>query len=83
MLCVEFPKVQYIDLSEIIHVLKALTIVTSEHLTDLSMIFVVSPFLNAVLCPRVEVKPGFRTQKKCPFAPKFDRAFEVYFLGLP
>ena len=50
MLCVEFPKVQFIDLSEIIHVLKALTIVTSEQLTDLSMIFVVSPFLNAVLC---------------------------------
>ena len=51
MLCVEFPKVQYIDLSEIIHVLKALTIVTSEHLTDLSTICVVSHFLNAVMCP--------------------------------
>ena len=51
MLCVEFPKVQYIDLNEIIHVLKALTIVTSEHLTDLSTICVVSHFLNAIMCP--------------------------------
>ena len=31
MLCVEFPQVQYIDLSEVIHVLKAVAIVTSEH----------------------------------------------------
>ena len=32
MLNVEFPQVEYIDLSELIHVLKALAIVTSEHL---------------------------------------------------
>ena len=51
MFCVESPKVQYIDLRETIHVLKVLTIVTNEHLTDLSTIFVVSPFLNAVMCP--------------------------------
>ena len=29
MLCVEFPQVQHIDLSELIHVLKAVAIVTS------------------------------------------------------
>ena len=38
MLSVEFPQVEYTDLSEFIHVLKALAIVTSEHLG----IFVVS-----------------------------------------
>ena len=32
MLCVEFPQMQCIDLSELIHVLKAVTIVTSEPL---------------------------------------------------
>ena len=44
MFCVESLKVQYSDLSKIIHVLKALTIVTNEHSTNLSMICVVSPF---------------------------------------
>ena len=29
MLCVEFPQVQHIDLSELIHVVKAVAIVTS------------------------------------------------------
>ena len=41
MLCVEFPQVQNIDLIELIHVLKAVAIVTSEHL-NLSTIFAVS-----------------------------------------
>ena len=31
MLCVEFPQLQYIDWGELIHVLKAVAIVTSEH----------------------------------------------------
>ena len=31
MLCVEFPQLQYIDCGELIHVLKAVAIVTSEH----------------------------------------------------
>ena len=46
MPCTEFPQVQYIDLSELIHVLKAVTVVTSEHL-NLSTIFVVSHSLIA------------------------------------
>ena len=32
MPCVEFPQVQYIDLSELIHVLKAVTFVTYQRL---------------------------------------------------
>ena len=32
-LSVEFPQIQYADLSEVIHVLKTAAIVTSEHLT--------------------------------------------------
>ena len=32
MFRVEFPQVQYIDLSKLIHVLKAVAIVTTEHL---------------------------------------------------
>ena len=31
MLCVELPQVQYIDLSEIVLVVKAIVIVTSVH----------------------------------------------------
>ena len=34
MLCVEIPQMQCIDLSELIHVLKAFTIVTSEPLNS-------------------------------------------------
>ena len=30
-LCVEFQQVQYIHLSELIHILKGVTIVSSEH----------------------------------------------------
>ena len=66
-LCVEFPQVQYIDLREIVHVLKAVTIVTSVQLNNLSMIFVVSHFLIAELFPKWRLNPGFGTQKKCPF----------------
>ena len=29
ILCIEFPQVQYIDLSEIVHVVKAIVIVTT------------------------------------------------------
>ena len=34
MLSVEFPQVQYIDLGAIVHVLKAVAIVTSAHKND-------------------------------------------------
>ena len=52
LLCVEFPQVQYIDLSEIVHVVKADVIATSERLDFTRM--------NA-FC----VWGG--TKKKCPF----------------
>ena len=58
MLCVEFPQMQYIDWSELIHVLKVVVIVTGEHL-NLSTIFVNSHFWRRI--------PRFVTQKKCPF----------------
>ena len=51
---------QYIDLGEIAHVLKA---VASVHL-NLSMIFVASHFLSAKVVPWMEVKPGFRDPRK-------------------
>ena len=50
MLCVEFPQEQYIDLSEIVHVMKAVAIVSSVHL-KLSTIFVVSHFFSATVSP--------------------------------
>ena len=50
MLRVEFPKVPYIDFSEIVNFLKVVAIVTRVHL-NLSMILVVSNFLSAKVSP--------------------------------
>ena len=47
MVCVEFQQVQYINLSELIHLLKTIAIMTSEHLY-LSTISVVGHFLIAI-----------------------------------
>ena len=66
MQCVELPQVQYINLSEIVHVLKAVAIVTRVHF-NISMIFVVSHFLIAKVSPEWRLNPGFGTKKKCPF----------------
>ena len=57
---------QYKDLSEIVHVVKVVAIVTSVHL-NLSKILVVSQFLSAHMSPERRLNPCFRTQKKCPF----------------
>ena len=58
---------QYIDLREIVHVLKAVTIVTRVQLNNLSMILVVSHFLIAKVSPKWRLNPGFGIQKKCSF----------------
>ena len=60
MLCVEFPLVQYIDLSEIVHVLKAIAIVTRKHLS-LSTIFVVNHFFSAKVSAEWRLNQGFGT----------------------
>ena len=52
MLSVEFPQMQYADLSELIHVLKTVTIMTSEHLKLWTLLGVhVSHFLIAKVSP--------------------------------
>ena len=67
MLCVESPQVQYIDLSELIHVLKAyVAIVTSKHLNS-ATIFVVSSFLIAKVTPGWRLNSGFWNLNYCPF----------------
>ena len=66
MLCVEFPQVQYINLGEILHALKAVTIVTGVHLNS-SMIFVASHFLSVKVSPEWRLNLVFRTHKKCSF----------------
>ena len=68
MLCVELPQMQYIDWSELIHVLKDLPIMTSEHLY-LSTIFVVSHFWRTFDCYSLDwrLHQVFGTLKKCPF----------------
>ena len=50
MLCVEFPQVQYINVIEMVHVLKAVAIVTGEDL-NLPTFVVVSHFLSAKASP--------------------------------
>ena len=67
MLCVKFPQVQYIDFSEIVHVLKAVAVLTSEHL-KLSTVFVVIHLLSAKVTPEWRLNPDFGSQKKCPFS---------------
>ena len=62
MLCGELPQVQYIQL---IHVLKAVAIVTSEHL-NLWTVFVVSLFLIAKVSAEWRLNQRFETQKRCP-----------------
>ena len=52
---------QYIDLSDIVPVLKAVTIVTSEH--D----FVVSHFSGSRVTPKWRLKLGFGPRKSVPF----------------
>ena len=44
------PQVQYIDFSEIVHVLKAVAVLTNEHL-KLSTVFVVIHLLSAKVTP--------------------------------
>ena len=62
LLCVEFPQVQYIDLSEIVHVVKADVIAASERL-DLH----VRTLFVCEVSPEWRLKLGFGTKKKCPF----------------
>ena len=69
MLCVEFPQVKYIDVSDMTHVLKAAAITNSEHL-NLSMIFVVSHVCSAKMFLHwMEVKPGFQDPEIVSLSP--------------
>ena len=61
--------VQLGTLFEIVHVLKAVAIVTSEDL-NLPTIFVVSHFLSAKGSPEWRLNPGFGTQKKVSLSPE-------------
>ena len=66
MLCGKSPKVQYIQLIQLMHVLKAVAIVTSEHL-NLSTIFVVSLFLIAKVSAEWRLNQRFESRKGVPF----------------
>lgn len=65
MLCGELPEVQYIQLIQLIHVLKAVAIVTSENL-NLSTNFVVSLFLIAKVSAEWRLTSS-RPRKGFPF----------------
>ena len=76
MLCADFPRAQYIKcFYVIVHVLKAVSIVTSEHL-NLSTIFVVSQLLSAKVSPEWRLNPGSGTQKKCPFPLRIEMSLQ-------
>ena len=61
-----FPKCSTPISSEIVHVLKAVAIATSEHL-HLSTIFVVSHFWSAKVSPEWRLNQGFENKKSVPF----------------
>ena len=65
MLCVEFHKCSTLDLSELIHVLKAVSVVTGGQL-NLSMMFVDSHFLIAKVSAEW-LNSALATQKRCLF----------------
>ena len=65
MLCVEFPQVQHIDLSVLIHVLKAVAIVTSA-LMNLSTSGQ-SLFCLLKVLPEWRLNLGVGAPKKCRF----------------
>jgi len=65
-LCVGFPQIQSIDLSEVVQNVKVHIIVISVHV-KLSTLFMVSHVLSAWVSPEWRLNPGFGTQKKCPF----------------
>ena len=57
---------QYIDLSEIVQFMKAVSIVTSVQLKK-STLIVVSHVLSTKVSPEWRSNTGFGTQKTCPF----------------
>ena len=57
---------QYIDLSEIVQFMKAISIVTSVQLKK-STLIVVRHFLSAKVSPEWRSNSGFGTQNKSPF----------------
>ena len=57
MLCVKFPQVEYLDFSETVYVLKAVAVLTSEHL-KLSTVFVVNHLLSAKVTPEWRSNPA-------------------------
>lgn len=57
---------KYIDLREIVRVVKADIIVIMID-SNLSTLFVVSHGLRPNVSPEWRLKPGFGIQKKCPF----------------
>ena len=62
---VELPRVQYINLSEIAHVVKAVLIV-NDALLNLSMLLCPVTFLSAKVSPEWRLNPGFGTHKVSP-----------------
>ena len=57
MLCVKFLQVEYLDFSETVYVLKAVAVLTSEHL-KLSTVFVVNHLLSAKVTPEWRSNPA-------------------------
>lgn len=67
MFYVEFPQVQHIDLSELIHVLNAVAIVTSVLLNLLTS---GQSLFDSYGVPWMEVKPRFRGPEKTSLSPE-------------
>ena len=63
ILCIESPQVQYIDLSEVVHVVKNDIILTSVH-PKLSTSFVVLHVLSGKVSPKWRLNMGFGPQER-------------------
>ena len=69
MSCVDFPQVQYIDLSQVNSRFESCHFCSSEHL-NLSATFMVSHSLIAIRFPWMEVKSRFQDPEKVSLSPE-------------
>ena len=69
--CFEIPQLQYIDLNEIVNVVKVVVILTSVHI-NVSTFFWLVNFLSAEVSPEERLNLGYGNHKEYPFPPNGD-----------
>ena len=58
---------KYIDLNEIVNVVKVVVILTSVHINVSTFFLQLVTFLSAKVSPEERLNPGYGNLKECPF----------------